>query len=325
VSKGLTGRHRFLSVPGSVTWVGRGHQSDERDLSGQSSIRGWSSWWACGRRGGSIRTAAVGRGHDYTRARRDRPARRARERRVLPAAPLVAEGIEGEGEDPAGEGHPRDLGAASIRDRVGEPVEPGRPGGPDLRGGLDHRPAQPAAALLADVAAPDVVGRAAFGRGKTAHDARWSAEGKRPTSHTSATIVAAVRIPMPGIGSSRRTRSSSRNAATISRSAATISRAMSSINRRFAARRDAGRGGRVSVSSVARPIRPKRSDAVTRTPASAQIAWTWHLRRERIARARPASGRAGGARALWAGRSGPRAAGSCAGGGRGSPRRPRRS
>ncbi len=70
--------------------------------------------------GGSIRTAAVGRGHDYTRARRDRPARRARERRVLPAAPLVAEGIEGEGEDPAGEGHPGDLGAPAIRDRVGE-------------------------------------------------------------------------------------------------------------------------------------------------------------------------------------------------------------
>ncbi len=40
--------------------VGRGHQGDERDPSGQSSIRGWSSWWACGRRGGSIKGAAVG-------------------------------------------------------------------------------------------------------------------------------------------------------------------------------------------------------------------------------------------------------------------------
>jgi hypothetical protein len=86
------------------------------------------------------------RGHDIGRARRDRPPRRVREGLVRPVAPLVAEGIEGEDEDPAGEGHPRDLGPAAFRDQVGETVEPFRPGGPDSGGGLHERPAQPAAA-----------------------------------------------------------------------------------------------------------------------------------------------------------------------------------
>jgi hypothetical protein len=65
---------------------------------------------------------------------------------VGPATSLVAERVEGEGEEPAGEGDPGDLGAPALLDRPEEVLQRGPAGGRDRR--LDQRPAQPAGALL---------------------------------------------------------------------------------------------------------------------------------------------------------------------------------
>jgi hypothetical protein len=77
-------------------------------------------------------------------------------------------------------------------------------------------------------------------------------------SQTSATTVAAVTSPTPGVGSSRRTRPSPAKLARKSASARLTSTVMASIRRRPASNRPRAEAGMPSSASQRRPAGPNR-------------------------------------------------------------------